>query len=101
MKFNWKKIVQNKYVMASVLFLVWVTFINDIDLIFIMKSRGELSEMKEQLEYYENQNMLTSESLSEITSDRNTLERFAREQYFMKKSNEDIFVVRENLEVQP
>ncbi|MGB0423430.1 MAG: FtsB family cell division protein [Flavobacteriales bacterium] len=101
MNFNWKKIVQNKYVMASILFLVWVTFINDIDLIFIMKSRGELSEMKEQLEYYENQNATTSESLSEITSDKNTLERFAREQYFMKKSNEDIFVIRENLEAQP
>ena len=101
MNFDWKKIVQNKYVMASILFLVWVTFINDIDLIFIMKSRGELSEMKEQLEYYENQNTTTSESLSEITSDKNTLERFAREQYFMKKSNEDIFVIRENLEAQP
>lgn len=101
MKFNWKKTVQNKYIVASVIFLVWITFINDIDLIFIMQSKGELKEMRGQLEYYEDQNRVTSESLAEITSDKNTLERFAREQYFMKKSNEDIFVIRETLEVQP
>ena len=57
--------------------------------------------MKEQLDYYEEQNQQTSESLAEITSDKNTLERFAREQYFMKRSNEDIFVIREQLEDQP
>jgi len=101
MTFNWKKLVQNKYVVASILFMVWVTFINDIDLIFIMKSKSELNEMKEQLDYYEEQNQQTSESLAEITSDKNTLERFAREQYFMKRSNEDIFVIREQLEDQP
>ena len=101
MTFNWKKLVQNKYVVASILFMIWVTFINDIDLIFIMKSKSELNEMKEQLDYYEEQNQQTSESLAEITSDKNTLERFAREQYFMKRSNEDIFVIREQLEDQP
>ena len=101
MTFNWKKLVQNKYVVASILFMIWVTFINDIDLIFIMKSKSELNEMKEQLDYYEEQNQQTSESLAEITSDKNTLERFAREHYFMKRSNEDIFVIREQLEDQP
>ena len=101
MTFNWKKLVQNKYVVASILFMIWVTFINDIDLIFIMKSKSELNEMKEQLDYYEEQNQQTSESLAEITTDKNTLERFAREQYFMIRSNEDIFVIREQLEDQP
>ncbi|NQX92222.1 MAG: septum formation initiator family protein [Flavobacteriales bacterium] len=95
MKINWKKWVQNKYVVASLAFLIWITFINDIDLLFIMKSKAELQELETQLEYYEDQNRIVAEDLNELTSNDNMLEKFARENYFMKKPNEDIFVVKE------
>ena len=81
--------------MASLAFLLWITFINDIDLPFILESRSELNELKSQLSYYEEENQRTAEDLEEITTNNNTLEKFARENYFMKRNNEDVFVIRE------
>lgn len=92
---KWKKLIRNKYVVASLAFLLWITFINDIDLPFILQSRSELNELKSQLSYYEEENQKTAEDLEEITTNKNTLEKFARENYFMKRSNEDVFVIRE------
>lgn len=92
---KWKKWIRNKYVVASLAFLLWITFINDIDLPFILESRSELNELKSQLSYYEEENQRTAEDLEEITTNNNTLEKFARENYFMKRNNEDVFVIRE------
>lgn len=95
MKLHWKSIIRNKYIVATLAFLVWITFINDIDLLFIIKSKGELSEMKDRLEYYEQENNLIQESLEDLTSNKASLEKFAREQYYMHKAKEDVFVIRE------
>ena len=92
---KWKKLIQNKYIIASLAFMVWITFINDIDLPFIIQSSSELDELKSQLSYYEEENRKTAEDLEEITTNNNTLEKFARENYFMKRGNEDVFLIRE------
>ena len=52
-----------------------------------MKSKAELQELETQLEYYEDQNRIVAEDLNELTSNDNMLEKFARENYFMKKPN--------------
>jgi len=95
MKFSWKKVIRNKYVVATFAFLIWITFINDIDLPFILKSKAELRDMEERLEFYRKENELIKESLDDLTTNKASLEKFAREQYYMRKKNEDVFVIRE------
>ena len=34
----------------------------------------------------------TKQAVAELTSNKKALEKFAREQYFMKKDNEDVFI---------
>jgi cell division protein DivIC len=50
--------------------------------------------MKREMAYLEEQNELTAEALKDLTTNDATLEKFAREEYFMKKKNEDLYVVR-------
>jgi cell division protein FtsB len=86
--------LRNKYVLTPVLFLFWMAFFNDVDLFFIYESRKELNDMKEQVDYFTKENALTREALHDLSTNDKTLEKFAREQYFMKKPNEDLFVIR-------
>ncbi len=86
--------LRNKYVVTPIIFLVWMSFFNDIDLFFIMRSKRELKQMKEEVEYLKSENHRTREALHDITTNATSLEKFARETYFMKRPNEDVFIVR-------
>ena len=48
--------------------------------------------MKAQKIYYEKQTQVATEQLKELQTNPANLEKFAREKYFMKKTNEDIYV---------
>ena len=49
---------------------------------------------KDKIYYYE-KIKIDSRKLEELRTDRENLEKFAREQYLMKRENEDIFIVKD------
>lgn len=69
-------------------------FFNDVDLFFILNSRKELNAMKSEVSYLKEQNEITREALLDLNTNEETLEKFARETYFMKKPNEDLYIVQ-------
>ena len=60
-----------------------------------VKLTKNLNQLRQEKEYYIDQIKLDSTRLQELTTNNENLEKFAREQYYMKKANEDIFVVVE------
>ncbi|MBK7762217.1 MAG: septum formation initiator family protein [Bacteroidetes bacterium] len=85
-------IIKNKYFLVSTGFLVWIVFFAEYDLISQYKQRKELKAMKEKIVYLESEIAKLQAEKHAIRTDSNTLERYAREKYFMKKANEDVFV---------
>ena len=53
----------------------------------------ELSKLKQDREYYKKKIEEDRRKLNELKTDNDNLEKFAREQYRMKKKNEDLFIV--------
>lgn len=86
--------LKNKFVVTPIVFFVWMLFFNDVDLWFIWSSHRELQDMKEQVEYFKTENENTREALHDLTTNEKTLEKFAREQYYMKRPNEDLYVIK-------
>jgi cell division protein FtsB len=85
-------VLKNKYFLVTVAFLVWIFFFAEYDVISQFRQRNELREMKARIQYLEGEiERLQAEKFA-IQSDSNTLERYAREKYFMKSKNEDVFV---------
>ena len=84
-------LLTNRYVLTACLGLVWVTFVSEIDLIYLTKSQMELSRLKRQAHHYEKEIHNTRTQLEDLSSNPERLERFAREKYFMKRDNEDLF----------
>ena len=56
---------------------------------------GNLKDLQREKEYYIEQIERDSARLQQLTTGTEALEKFAREQYYMKKPNEDIFIVVE------
>jgi cell division protein FtsB len=87
------KLLKNKYVITSVILIIWVLFFDKNDLRTLIKMKREVRQLEEERNYYAHEIDLITFELSELTTNINALEKFAREKYLMKKDDEDIFVI--------
>ena len=70
-------------------------FFDQNNLVDRMRMSAEIRQMEADREYYIDQIEKDSTRLHELTTDKDNLEKYAREQFLMKKKNEDVFVVIE------
>ncbi len=91
-----KKIVRffrNKFLLTLAIFVVWIFLFDSNNLLDRIKDIRNLNQLKSDREYYLEKTTQDSLRLKELKTDNANLEKFAREQYLMKRDNEDIFVV--------
>ena len=85
--------ILNKYVIASAVF-VFVMFTNeDYNIKTRYANAQKIKKLEAEIRYYQEETTKNKEKLGLLQSDKENLERFAREQFIMKKDSEDVFVV--------
>ena len=89
------KPLRNKYLILFLLFILWVIFIDDYNLINQSKIKNTVDDLKSQKEFYITEIKSDSTELHKLQNDPAEQEKFAREKFLMKKENEDIFIIRE------
>ena len=84
-----------KYVFTLIVFLVIYIFIGDQSVVQFVKRGKEIQGLEQQRDMYRRG---TEEAQREIETLNNldSLERYAREHYFMHNANEEIFLVEED-----
>jgi cell division protein DivIC len=87
--------LKNKYVLTILVFTVWMFFFDQNNVVDRLKMSAEIRQLEADREYYLEEIRKDSTRLHELTTDRDNLEKYAREQFLMKKENEDVFVVIE------
>lgn len=90
-----KTLLSNKYFLASVAFVVWVGFFDQNNLIDRFKLSSRIKQLNKQKQLYIEDINQNNRKMEEIHGSSEKLEKFAREEYLMKKDNEVIFVVEE------
>lgn len=90
--------LKNKYLVALVLFLTWVIFFDQNNMLERIKLVRDVNKLSKDKEYYQHQIKSDSARLIELKTSPGNLEKFAREQYLMKKDNEDIYIIMEEKE---
>ena len=85
--------VKNKYFLTIVAFIIWVCFFDKNDLISQFSFRKELKELEEDKAYYIREIEKNKKDMTELMSDPEHLEKYAREHYLMKKEEEEIFII--------
>jgi len=86
-------IVKNKYLIASTIFVVWVGFFDQNNIIHLQSLRQELHDVKKERQFYLNEIDRDTKTYLEVVSSNERLEKFAREKYLMKRDNEDIYLI--------
>ena len=84
---------KNKYILASVLFIIWLTFFDRNNFIDQYKLHVQLNDLRSKKEYYAEQIKIVKQEKQELFTNMASLEKFAREHYMMKRANEDLFVI--------
>ena len=75
--------------------MIWIVFFDQNNWIEQFKSMRNLGKMQDDIEYYTEKIKADSIKTHELFSDNENLEKFAREEYLMKRDNEDVFVIVE------
>ena len=72
-------LLANRYFLASIVFLIWVVFIDASSLISQYSGNRKLFELKREKRYYQQEIRKTKAELHDLFSDEHSLEKFARE----------------------
>jgi len=84
---------RNKYFLAIAAFAVWMMFFDKNDIIAQYEYSVQVKKLQQEKDFYTKEIALVRKDLKELDSNLNSAEKFAREKYFMKKANEDVFVI--------
>ena len=93
-KFNKKylKPFKNIYLLVLVVFVVWMLFFDAHSWLFHNELNADIEELEYQKAHYKNEIAKDNKIIKELSTDEG-LERTARESYYMKKANEDIYII--------
>lgn len=96
MQFRIPSFLKNKYIIALVAALVWLAFFDNNNLIHQWRMRKQLIELRRDKNYYQQEIERDSMAIRQLKENPEALERYARENYLMKKEGEDIFIIIED-----
>ncbi len=88
-------ILGNKYLLTIIGLSVWVIFFDKNDLKTQLDLRQKVKQLEKEKNYFSQEIAVINAEIVELTTNPQTLEKFAREKYLMKRDNEDIFVIVE------
>ena len=87
------KFAKNNYLIGSLFFLFWMIFIDSNNLVNQYRLSKQLGDLEDQKEYYQERKEIITAQRQELLSNPDLLEKFAREQYLMKRETEDLYVI--------
>lgn len=87
--------LKNKYVLTFLIFLIWLIFFDQNNLVDRVRQMNRHEELQEEKKFYQQKIKKDSVKLHQLKTNEENLEEFAREEYYMKKENEDIYIIVE------
>lgn len=87
------KYTKNFYFISTVLFILWMVFIDSNDIVSQITLQSKLNDLEKQKEFYQERKEKIKAEREELLSNYELLEKFAREKYLMKRKTEDLYVI--------
>ena len=86
------RFISNKYVLILLVFVVWMMFFDENSLVNHWELDREIDKLEKSNEYYKEE-INKDKKVIDNLNDPDSLEKYAREEYKMKKENEEIFLI--------
>lgn len=89
---TWFRVASNKYVLVLMAFIFWMLFLDSNSWLIHRELNLEIEELEKNKMYYLDQ-INADKAIMEKLSDSLELEKFARQEYYMKRENEEIYII--------
>ncbi|WP_040279088.1 FtsB family cell division protein [Psychroserpens damuponensis] len=83
---------RNIFIIVFVFFAIWMLFIDSNSLLIHRELNEDISDLEDEKAYYKNEIEKDQKAIKELSTD-DGIEKLAREKYYMKKENEDIYII--------
>ena len=80
----------NKYMLSMILFVVWISFFDKNNLLVQYKLSQKVERLDNEKDLYDQKLELARAEKEDL---ENNKERYAREKYFAKKDNEEVYII--------
>ena len=84
----------NAYWLVGIIFIILTFTAGDSNLYKRYMYDAEIKHLEKEISTYQREIEVNKEKLSDLETDKDGLERFAREEYYMKKADEDVFLIK-------
>ncbi|MDA0677822.1 MAG: septum formation initiator family protein [Bacteroidetes bacterium] len=89
---GWMNLLKNIYLLISLFFVIWMVFFDSNSVLIQWQLSKEIRELEREKRYLQKE-IAKDKLLLEKFADSLEKERFARETYYFKRANEDIFII--------
>ncbi|MHB9056718.1 MAG: septum formation initiator family protein [Paludibacteraceae bacterium] len=93
-----RKFFLNKYLIVLLIFFVFILFFDQHNLVNRWKTGRNIRSLEKEINYYNEEIELNKKKMNEMQVSDKSLEKYAREHYYLKKDSEDIFIIKEKNE---
>ncbi len=80
------------YILVLTAFVVWMVFFDTNSLLIHMELKGEIDKLEKQRKFLKEEIKKDKETIEKLANPKQ-LEKFAREEYYLKKKNEEIYLI--------
>ena len=88
----WFQFLSNKYIWVLLFFSTWMVFLDNYSYFDHRILDKQIQELEDNKTYYQEEISKDIENIKRL-KDPNHIEKYAREKYYMKKDNEDIYLI--------
>ena len=82
-----------KYLIVVVVGLVFVVFLDEYSIVRRCRNQSQIIQLQDEIDKYNREEKAASDQLKELQRNPKAIEKIARERYFMKADDEDIYVI--------
>lgn len=83
---------KNIFILILIVFIVWMLFFDANSYLIHHELNSDINDLEAEKEYYEKEILKDKKALKKLNTEEG-LEKFAREEYYMKRDNEEIFII--------
>ena len=86
------KFFSNIFILITTIFMIWIIFIDSNSLTVNMKLKSQINELENKIKHLQNEINQDQKLISNLKN-LDSLEKYGREKHFMKKQNEEIYII--------
>lgn len=91
-KYPFLKFLGNRYILVLLGFIVWMLFLDNYSYLEHRVLNNEINELEENIDYFKTEIKKDSIRINKLKNP-DEVEKYAREKYYMKRENEDIYII--------